>query len=85
MMVISVVITLDYIGPEGAPDRRTVTLSDSVRSLDIGRSSGSTGKGLMPGPSNLWFQSPIVSRQHARISIDPDLVCEIRILLNTVA
>ncbi|KAL8909141.1 MAG: hypothetical protein Q9171_005177 [Xanthocarpia ochracea] len=48
---------------------RTIPLSPSANSVLIGRASKTPSKGLVAAPANAWFDSPIMSRQHGKISI----------------
>lgn len=55
---------------EPLPDR-IVSLSFPEFSIAIGRGSQSDGN-IQPRPDNAWFNSRVMSRQHATIRADPD-------------
>lgn len=49
------------------PERR-IKLDAEHRSVLIGRSSKASTKNLLALPSNAWFDSPVMSRNHAEIT-----------------
>lgn len=51
------------------PERRIV-LTGSSPTLQIGRASNRLALGLQSETANAWFDSPVMSRNHARISAD---------------
>jgi hypothetical protein len=65
-----VLITLT---PLGAPEEftRRLTVNETIRYVEVGRASKNAEKGLVAGRENAWFDSPIMSRQHAKFSIKP--------------
>lgn len=65
--VIAVVITLIPLSHDLPP--RTLTLSKELPPVSIGRSSQSEKKKRIPAEDNAWFDSRVVSRQHAELSL----------------
>ncbi|KAL2259070.1 hypothetical protein VTK26DRAFT_7381 [Humicola hyalothermophila] len=53
------------------PERRIV-LDANNKSVTIGRASKVSAKGFIAGLNNGWFDSPVMSRQHAQIVADMD-------------
>ncbi|KAL9036729.1 MAG: hypothetical protein Q9180_004129, partial [Flavoplaca navasiana] len=62
---------------------RVITLSPSAEPIIIGRASKTTSKGLLAAPQNAWFDSPIMSRQHGRISMTSTGVVQLQDLAST--
>jgi hypothetical protein len=62
--------------PLGAPEEftRRLTVNETIRYVEVGRASKNAEKGLVAGRENAWFDSPIMSRQHAKFSIKPSKV-----------
>ncbi|KAJ5819999.1 hypothetical protein N7474_005590 [Penicillium riverlandense] len=63
-----VVITLLPVLPDGIP-LRTLTLSQDNPLISIGRSSKREEKNRIPDKKNAWFDSRVMSRDHAKLSI----------------
>ncbi|CAD6445264.1 78ea0c9a-8812-41e0-8f71-b7e5f3781694 [Sclerotinia trifoliorum] len=58
---------------------RVINLNPTQRVLQIGRASKSPIKGLAGATNNAWFDSPVMSRNHAEILYNPsDNVIQIR-------
>lgn len=58
---------------------RVINLNPTQRVLQIGRASKSPIKGLAGATNNAWFDSPVMSRNHAEIIYNPsDNVVQIR-------
>ena len=57
--------------PIGAPHEyeRNFSLNLDTKQVDIGRASRNIAKGLTAAEDNAWFDSPIMSRQHAKFSL----------------
>lgn len=53
------------------PERRIVLNADN-KSVTIGRASKVSSKGYIAGVDNGWFDSAVMSRQHAKIVVDMD-------------
>lgn len=64
----AVVITLLPVLPDGIP-LRTLTLSRDNPAALIGRSSKREEKNRIPDKKNAWFDSRVMSRDHAKLSI----------------
>lgn len=76
----SVLILLSTNSPNNItyPERR-ILLTQSQPKLQIGRSSNRTAMGLTPALDNGYFDSPVMSREHAEIEADiPGQVVRIR-------
>ncbi|KAJ4302309.1 hypothetical protein N0V88_002452 [Collariella sp. IMI 366227] len=54
-------------GPEMLCPERRIILSPENKDITIGRSSKVSTKGYLASPDNAWFDSPLMSRLHARI------------------
>ncbi|KAB5554518.1 hypothetical protein GE09DRAFT_131015 [Coniochaeta sp. 2T2.1] len=52
--------------------RRIITLTRTNDTVKIGRSSKVPTKGFVPASGNAWFDSPVMSRNHAEIVADID-------------
>ncbi|EPS30066.1 hypothetical protein PDE_05016 [Penicillium oxalicum 114-2] len=65
-------VVLRLLGPrvDDTPLTRTFTLSSSNPSIEIGRSSKREGKRRTPAPDNGWFDSRVMSRDHAELALD---------------
>lgn len=70
-----VIITLT---PLGAPheDPRRLTINETVKQVEVGRASKNADKCLIAAKDNAWFDSPIMSRQHAKFSATANKVCD---------
>ncbi|KAB8300945.1 hypothetical protein EYC80_002870 [Monilinia laxa] len=53
------------------PAARTLNLTPTQRVVKIGRASKSPDKGLQGATDNAWFDSPVMSRNHAEIIYSP--------------
>ncbi|CAO1603098.1 hypothetical protein XANCAGTX0491_006691 [Xanthoria calcicola] len=62
---------------------RVITLSPSADPIFIGRASKTASKGLVAAPANAWFDSPIMSRQHGRISMTSSGAVQLQDLAST--
>ncbi|KAL9588344.1 MAG: hypothetical protein Q9203_002852 [Teloschistes exilis] len=51
---------------------RVITLNQCTDSITIGRASKTTSKNLFAASDNAWFDSPIMSREHAKLSVTYD-------------
>ncbi|VBB76190.1 Putative protein of unknown function [Podospora comata] len=52
--------------------RRQITLTALNNTIAIGRASKVSAKGFVPAENNAWFDSAVMSRDHAEISVDID-------------
>jgi hypothetical protein len=66
-----VVVTLSNLDPDttAAFPRRTFTLTQDKPVVQIGRAS-SKAQQYQPAAQNCWFDSPVMSRQHAQLHLD---------------
>jgi pSer/pThr/pTyr-binding forkhead associated (FHA) protein len=53
-----------------SPAERVIILNPDRPTIPIGRASKSVSKGLLGAVDNAWFDSPVMSRDHAEITID---------------
>lgn len=53
------------------PVRQVILTRDSP-SIRVGRASKQESKGFVAGPKNAWFDSPVMSREHAQLSANFD-------------
>ena len=51
---------------------REFWLSPSDSPMPIGRTSKVEAKNYLASPDNAWFDSPVMSRKHAELSVDKD-------------
>lgn len=63
-------VTLKSKGGLIPPDR-VLKLNPKASSISIGRASKSAAKNLTGSVDNAWFASPVMSRHHATLSLDP--------------
>ncbi|KAH0551081.1 hypothetical protein GP486_007571, partial [Trichoglossum hirsutum] len=62
-------VTLTPLNFPADSSPRVLNLTPSTSVVRIGRASKSASKNLYPGPDNCWFDSPVMSREHAQLSI----------------
>lgn len=64
-------VALIKLTPLDAPNElpRIFALNPVTDHIDVGRASKNESKGLVAAKENAWFDSPIMSRQHARFNI----------------
>lgn len=65
-------ITFKALNCDAPLPERTLTLHPHLRTIQIGRASKSPSKGLQAALNNAWFDSPVMSRNHAEISLDTE-------------
>lgn len=70
----AVEITLIALDAGSGPRHRAFNLTPQHRIKSIGRASKSIGKGLVAAGNNAWFDSPVMSRDHAQIILSEDNV-----------
>ena len=63
------VITLTPLGAPEDETPRTFAITPVKNYVDVGRASKNESKGLIAAKDNAWFDSPIMSRQHARFTV----------------
>ncbi|EKD13795.1 uncharacterized protein L3040_005587 [Drepanopeziza brunnea f. sp. 'multigermtubi'] len=66
-----IVSLVDLNGDRSIPNR-TITLNHKNNSVPIGRASKTVNKGILAAADNAWFDSPVVSRNHAKLKLDFD-------------
>lgn len=54
--------------------QRVLTINPNTKHINVGRTSKNLNKGLVAAKDNAWFDSPIMSRQHAKLSVVPHKV-----------
>lgn len=64
-------IAVVTLTPVGAPYEfeRVFSLNLDTKQVDTGRASRNAAKGLTAAEDNAWFDSPIMSRRHAKFSL----------------
>ena len=67
----AVTIKLTPLGHDEKENHRMIKLSNEKKEAEIGRASKNAHKGLMAGPTNAWFDYPILSRTHAMFTFCP--------------
>ncbi|KAI1418415.1 hypothetical protein F5Y13DRAFT_149122 [Hypoxylon sp. FL1857] len=73
--VIMITLILRPNGPHVSPfPKRQFILSSQTPSIRIGRASKATTKGFVASIDNAWFDSPVMSRQHAELVLDCESV-----------
>ncbi|POS86663.1 hypothetical protein EPUL_002829, partial [Erysiphe pulchra] len=77
-MGIQAKITFTSLNDTIFPVKRVITLNSQVSKITVSRASKSSNKSLYSAGDNAWFDSPVMSRDHAEISLDPD--CETLLL-----
>jgi pSer/pThr/pTyr-binding forkhead associated (FHA) protein len=66
-----------------SPAERIITLNPDRPTIPVGRASKSISKGLLGAVDNAWFDSPVMSRDHAEITIDAEeKVCSSKSILD---
>ncbi|RKF59370.1 putative fha domain protein [Erysiphe neolycopersici] len=78
MMGIQAKITFTSLNDTIFPVKRVITLDSQVSKITVSRASKSSSKSLHSAGDNAWFDSPVMSRDHAEISLDPE--CETLLL-----
>jgi hypothetical protein len=64
-------ITLSALNGDHHPSERVLDLTPERNTIQIGRASKNSSKGLLGAVDNAWFDSPVMSRNHAEISLNP--------------
>lgn len=63
---------MTLLGPGDHPRHRVLEMDNNRTSVVIGRSSKTASKGLEASVYNAWFDSPVMSRMHARLELNVD-------------
>lgn len=69
MLSTAVVTLYPLYSPDTFPFR-SLTFGSNDDYVDIGRSSKRESKNLIPAHHNAWFDSRVMSREHARIGVN---------------
>ncbi|KAL6721482.1 hypothetical protein ACLMJK_000586 [Lecanora helva] len=64
-----VLVTLLPLGHDEVRNRRVIKLNKDRRECPIGRASKNANKGLLADCNNAWFDYPILSRTHAKLTV----------------
>jgi pSer/pThr/pTyr-binding forkhead associated (FHA) protein len=76
-------ITLKALTSNISPAERVITLNPDRPTIPIGRASKSISKGLLGAVDNAWFDSPVMSRDHAEITVNTeDKVCSSLLIID---
>jgi len=67
----SVYITLTPLNGNFHPSERILNLNPDRTTIQVGRASKSPSKGLVGASDNAWFDSPVMSRDHAKLIFNP--------------
>ncbi|RYP07353.1 hypothetical protein DL764_002569 [Monosporascus ibericus] len=59
-------------GPQFVEPERRLTFTRQNPTIAIGRASKVSSKGFVAAADNAWFDSPVMSREHAELSVDFD-------------
>ncbi|RYP70621.1 hypothetical protein DL771_005334 [Monosporascus sp. 5C6A] len=59
-------------GPQFVEPERRLTFTRQNPTIPIGRASKVSSKGFVAAADNAWFDSPVMSREHAELSVDFD-------------
>lgn len=65
-----VTVVLTAVAGDFTP--RTLLLTQNDDEVPIGRASKSVAKGILGAEDNAWFDSPVMSRDHAVLKLDPE-------------
>ena len=65
-------VEIDVVGSDDSCPIRFVTLRDPTYAIRIGRGSKSGTSNLCPADNNAWFDSRVMSREHAVLKADPE-------------
>ncbi|KAF4632318.1 hypothetical protein G7Y89_g5809 [Cudoniella acicularis] len=64
-------ITLKALAGDVSIAERTIELNPHHLTIPIGRASKSLSKGILGSANNAWFDSPVMSRNHAEMCLNP--------------
>ena len=65
-------VTLTALNGDLSIAERTLTLTAKDNVIPVGRASKSVTKGILGAVDNAWFDSPVMSRNHATIEFDSE-------------
>ncbi|RDL38094.1 uncharacterized protein BP5553_05527 [Venustampulla echinocandica] len=63
-------ITLAALTGDASFGQRTITLNPDRLTIPVGRASKSVSKGILGAEYNAWFDSPVMSREHAELCLN---------------
>jgi len=66
-------VTLKALTGDVSLAERTITLNPNRLTIPIGRASKSLTKGILGASDNAWFDSPVMSRDHAEMCLNPEI------------
>ncbi|KAI9048669.1 hypothetical protein LZ554_007500 [Drepanopeziza brunnea f. sp. 'monogermtubi'] len=69
-METQVIVSLIDLNGDCSIPNRTIALNHKNNSVPIGRASKTVNKGILAAEDNAWFDSPVVSRNHAKLKMD---------------
>lgn len=65
-------VTLTALNGDLSIAERSLTLNSKNNSIPVGRASKSVTKGILGAADNAWFDSPVMSRNHATIEFNSE-------------
>ncbi len=65
-------VTLTALNGDLSIAERHITLSGESNCIPIGRASKSITKGILGAIDNAWFDSPVMSRNHAEMELNTE-------------
>jgi pSer/pThr/pTyr-binding forkhead associated (FHA) protein len=66
-------VTLKALTGDVSLAERTIILNPNRLTIPIGRASKSLSKGILGATDNAWFDSPVMSRDHAEMCLNPEI------------
>ncbi|KAK6080411.1 Factor arrest protein 10 [Seiridium cupressi] len=72
MVAVIVKLTARDAGPQFVVPTRNITLAKDRPTVRVGRASKQESKGFVAAEENAWFDSPVMSREHAELTADFD-------------
>lgn len=70
-------VTLNLEKGDDSLNSRNITFKADGGSLQIGRASKTERKQLVPAGDNMWISNPVISREHAVLSVEKDALVEV--------
>lgn len=65
---VTVTLTVREPRPNFVLPQRQITLTEQTPAVRVGRASKVASKGFVAGTDNAWFESPVMSREHAELT-----------------
>jgi len=69
---VDVTLTLTALNGDLSIAERVLTLNSKSKTIPVGRASKSVTKGILGAANNAWFDSPVMSRNHATIDFNSE-------------